>query len=536
MTEQPLIRISFKDAFQFILRGLVPAVLVGLVAAVAAYFIVRSPEPVYRATAVLLATRPGVGFYNELNIIEPTQVDPEIYRSAVVQGGLMERALVAVTGTELTADELVEWRRRIRVRVDENLISGLVHIDVDHEDAELAEQLANSIATALLSWDRDRVVRNVQATVTSLSQTVLILGAQIATAEASGDEREAQLLRSTRDQRLSQLRSAEALNLSAVAMGLLEPFRDAVVDPKPVNEREVFVAAIAFVVFFLLVYVILFLLRVADPRVRSQEDLMVATGIPATAVIPPESQRTKFREGVDRLASTLVGRWAASTVGAEPQGLVIAVTSPKDASERSLLAVHIAAAFVEAGWQVLLVDADLKEGLASLALPVTRRSASMARLVRGGEYEEPVVLSGNSGDKLSFLPAGEVPVEGAAMLVGRRIGQLIHGWRNRFQVVVIDSTAVASSAATVAISREADVTVLAVATGSTTIRMAQSAVASLAEAGVTELVTALTTRAKRSNAAKPQSRLPEDSRQPAEAHSKPQSGRATVTQRPRGRP
>ncbi len=496
-------RISFRDVFQFLLRGLLPALAVGAVAAVVAFFLTKDPVPVYRATAVLLATRPGVGFYNEVNVIEPTQVDPDIYRSAIVQGGLLEQTLAGVLGHELTSEQLAEWRRLIRVRVNENLISGLLHIDVDNEDPEVAVEVADSLANALLAWDRDRVIRNVQATVTSLSQTILILGAQISTAEAAGDEREVQLLRSTRDQRLSQLRAAEALNLSAVVMGLLEPFRSAVVDPNPVNSREVFVAAIAFVLFFILVYAVLFLLRVADPRIRNEEDLADGLGIPATAVIPVESQTQKFKDAIERLATWLLLTWQ-ETKGEESQvvgsGRVVTVTSPTNAGERSQLARHLATAFSDGGWRVLLVDADLKEGRISKAVPGTRQGTTMAQLVRDTGKDEPAKLSGD-GSKLRFIPAGDTPVEGSAMHLGRSVGKLVDGWRKDYQIVVIDSSALEQSPATVSVARESDTVVLAVAKATTLIRKAEGAALQLrGGAGSAHVATVLTAGSRRSGA------------------------------------
>src|SRR5690606_22085021 len=131
-----------------------------------------------------------------------------------------------------------------------------------------AVSISNTVADSLLAWDRDRVGMNVQATVAALHRSVLLLGTQIAVAEQSGDEDEARALRSARDQLTEQLRSAETLRLSAVAMGLLEPFRRAVLDPNPVNDRTVLATVAAFVLLFLLTYVVLFLVAATHPLVK----------------------------------------------------------------------------------------------------------------------------------------------------------------------------------------------------------------------------------------------------------------------------
>lgn len=528
MSERSQVQVSFADAFRFLLRGLLPALVVGAAAAAIAFVVSREPEPLYRATAVLLATRPGTAVSNQVNVIEPAQVDPAVYRSAVVQGGLMETALAAVLGASPVAEEMAEWRRRIRVRVDENLISGLVHIDVDHEEPELAAAIADSLAAALLAWDRDRVVKNVQATVTALSQTVLVLGAQIAAAESAGDESEAQQLRATRDQRIAQLRSAEALNLSAVVMGLLEPFRDAVVDPRPVNDRTVFVAAVTFVLFFLLVYVLLFFRAASDTRVRGARDLLDATGLRAAALVPVESKQAAFRDAIERLSGALHLRTHDDEGGL---GKVVAVTSPTSSAERFGLAGHLATVLAEAGLTVLLVDADLEAGALSAASPTARHAPTLVELLTSPGADRAGTFSSGPGRRIHFIAAGDVPVAGGTVMLGRRIGGLIEEWRERFDVIVLDTAAIAESTGTLAVAREADVTLLAVARLRTQAEAAKDALAQLEGAGVADVVAALTNAEPGGGGAR--SPRAEGGRRAEQAPYR-RVARATVTHEPRG--
>jgi len=495
VTEQQVVKVSFREAFLFLVRGFVPALAVALTAAAVAYLVSRNPEPVFRSTAILLATLPSTGYSSSVNVIEPTQVDPNIYRLAVIQGGLLEVALANVLGETPTPKELADWRRRVRVRVDENLISGLLRIEVDDKDQELAAQVANALASSLLAWDRDRVGRNIQTTATSLSRSVALLAAQIATAEQAGDDQTVQVLKATRDQRLAQLRAADALNLSAVVVGLLEPFKSAVADPRPVNDRTTFVTAVAFVLFFIFAYVLMFFIRVADPRIRTVDDLARATGILPWAAIPKEERGPEFLEAIARLALPLpVTSPLPSSAGGDAitHGHVIVVTSPTGISERSLLSRHLAMAYARAGWRVLLVDADLREGQVSASLPAPRRMTTLVELLRGAEDVGPATLANSFGGELDLIPSGTVPVDGAALLLGRRISGLIGSWRSRYDVVVIDSTSLTSSAGTLAMARDADAVVLAAKAYSTRLAAAQDAVNELARAGANLIGTVLT--------------------------------------------
>lgn len=480
MTEQETVRISFGDAIRFLWRGLLPALIIALIGAAAVHLIVRNPTPVYRSTAILLATRPNSGYSETPNVIEPSQVDPDIYRSAVVHGGLLESSLGTTLGRQLTTEEITNWRRKVRVRVDEGLISGLIRIEVDDEEPALASAVANSLADSLLAWDRDRVGMNVQSTVTALHRSALLLGTQLTVAEQAGDEDEVRVLTSSRDQLLEQLRSAETLRLSAVAMGLLEPFRSAVVDPKPVNDRTTLATAAAFVLAFLLTYVVLFFRAAASPRLRSVEDLTRETGLEPVVVLPNETSPQRFQAAIERIAVRV--QMLRRPSSAEGEALVVLVTSPSNPEERSLLALHLARSYVKAGLEVLVVDADLRHQSASDNLPEPRGGVSLSELlVRGPAAQVTANPTGVTG--LEFIPVGSTAAGHSSVALARNMPTLINTWRRHFDLVIIDVTSLEESSDATAIASYADAVVLASKMNSTRLDAARTASASLASSG-----------------------------------------------------
>lgn len=527
MTEQNTIRISFRDALRFLLRGFVPALMVALIGAAVVYLVSRNPTPVYRATAILLATRPNSGYSDTPNVMEPSQVDPDIYRSAALHGGLLESSLAQVFGQHPTTEELREWRRYVRVRVDEGLISGLIRVEVDHQDPELAANVSNALADALLAWDRDRVGMNVQATVTSLHRSVLMLGTQLVVAEQNGDSVEAQTLRNARDQLLEQLRSAETLRLSAVAMGLLEPFRRAVVDPNPVNDRTVLATAAAFVLLFLLTYVAQFLAAATNPRVRSADDVTRETGREPVVVLPNETLEHEYQAGVERVA--IAAKLMQSRHATPATGSLLVVTSPSKPDERSLLALHLARAFARAASNVLVVDADLVHQSASGALPRSTAGATLSELlVRGPGGQTSGSPTGVAG--LEFIPVGSKATGLNSVGLSRNLPVLLQEWRQQFDVVIIDTAAVAESADAVALAQEADVVVLASRINTTRLSSLRGAFTDLSERGAAEVITVLTTRGLRQVRPAPAARA---GRAKNEAPKSTPEARARVVQRDR---
>lgn len=550
VTDKDVLNISLADALRFLARGALVAFAAGLLGAAGAYFLSRDPAPLYRATAILLATRPTSGYANTVDVIEPTQIDPDIYRSAIVQGGLMEAALTNLFGEAPDPTEMQTWRKRVRVRVDENLISGLVRIEVDDEVPEVAREVADALSDALLTWDRGRVGRNVQATVTSLHRSLVLIGAQLAAAEQAGDADQVQALKATRDQRLTQLRSAETLSLSAVVMGLLEPFRAAVVDPKPVNERTTFVTAVAFVLCFILAYVGLLVIRVADPRIRSLADFAAATRLPPVAFVPDGARGTRALDAIDRivvaLPSPAPARANATTpppddhVPGQPprapsvmrSARVIVVTSVASSSERAWLAPQLAATYAQAGWRVLLVDADLVEGRLSASVPHDDRAATLSAVLQHREVGRPTTLMSARGGTLDFVAAGSEPAGGPAALLQHAAPELVAAWRSGYEVVVVDAPAVELSAIVAALAPEVDTVLLTGMAHRTKLRSATIAGPNLTTQIGSATAGAVLLGRRRRRASGADDRLLVPSSRASKPGAEQMERRATVVQRP----
>ncbi len=467
MTEQQTIRISFRDALIFVLRGLPAALILATAAAAVVYVLSRNPEPIYRSTAILLATRPSSGFASVPSIIAPSQVDPAIYRSAIVQGNLISQALNRMLGRAPSAQEVETWRERIRVRVDENLVSGLVHIEVEAESPESAATMANALVDALLTWDRTRVGRNIQATLSSLDRSIVLLGAQIRAAEEADDQTTLITLEAARDQLIEELRSAEALNLSAVVLGLLEPFRDAAPDPEPVNDRAAFLTAASFAVVFILTYVALVVLRLTDPRVRAADDVIRTTGAEPLAVIPGRNAfAPEFQLAISRVALSLrsvprgpVGQGLENPTG---PGLVL-VTSPTAVGAKHALSTSLAEAYARGGWRTLLVLAD-PTSLSDRVLPSLRNaSMSMMDLAQGSPILRPTVVKLNTGVTLEVVQITHdtLPTSSLGPLAQRLASSLLE-WKHDFEVIILDTPALSQANFSLALSEVTDNVILAV--------------------------------------------------------------------------
>ncbi len=173
--------VSVAELLAFIRRGLLPALLLALLAGVGAYLLTSSKEPQFTAVTLLLSIRPA-SVAALPGLLPPPALDPAIYSAAVHEGPILQRLLddyPAAAG--VTQDQL---QRKIRVLSDASLQSSIVRVEVTDTDALAAAQLANRTATELIRWDLDRSAQQISglplhASFVSGGQLSLLSGARV---------------------------------------------------------------------------------------------------------------------------------------------------------------------------------------------------------------------------------------------------------------------------------------------------------------------------------------------------------------------
>jgi receptor protein-tyrosine kinase len=118
------------------------------------------------------------------------------------------------------------------------------------------------------------------------------------------------------------------------------------------------------------------------------------------------------------------------------QGDVIALLSPGAGEGRSLLLAELAMAFARTGHTTLLVDADLRRPQQHLlfGLPNDRG------LAQAIEFEEhPLLCSVQGLARLSVISAGLTMADPLELLSSQRFAALMHGWRENFEFVLVDT-------------------------------------------------------------------------------------------------
>ena len=408
-----------------LLRSLLPAVVLAVVGAVAVYAISLRVEPTYKAVATVLAsnTDPSLARF-DVALASPPAIDLAAYRSVVLSRPIVDRARASVS------DPLAFDEARISASADIMNISSLIRIEARSDDPVIAADVANAMALALLDWDQQRSRDNLNRIMAALEEQIAALTEQIlilqVTPGVAADQLDGQVrLRAERQQQLVSVRA-----LSASVVGMLDIIEPAAAPDGPIIPMPTTYAVVAFVALLLVVTGTGVLGHVLDRRPRTSADVSRAMSLPVLA----EFGAVRRRDGFDVQAFGYL-RANLDPQIAETFPVVLLVTSPTTIPGRERLARGIAMTFVEDGLETLFVDADFTA------------SSPAALLASGGPTledhldvgAEELVEPGRASEGLYVL--GNLGAEpGAANhLLRRGFARAAQAWKQRYDVIVVDT-------------------------------------------------------------------------------------------------
>lgn len=436
-------------------RGATLALGLGLAAALLV-FTVRSATPsTWTATATLLLASPQAGL-ESLGIVTPPPVDPNAYRTLILDGPVLGRVLEAL-GTPPTPQAERELREQVGVTVESQQISSIIRVDVRDRNNERAATIANLIAEDVLSWDRERGRQGLTAGIAALDLSVRQLEAQLAEQRAAGVSTE--LTQQLLTQQRAELAGARSLLETIVVAPLIDILRLAQPATEADARRALTYAAVAFLLTAALVYGVLAAQTLLSRRVRSPAEAQAVTALPLYARFPGAGRSDLDR--AERDAADIMRENLLSGRDPGRQPVVLLVTSAWSTRERGTVAASLAESFGRAGHRTLLIDADLRRPTSGDAFGLRGGEfASLESYLLDPEKRLEFVAARRDGSRVFSLMPSFRPVEWPADLLRANLGALVETWQRRFKVIIIESAPVLPYPDTLGIARLADDAVL----------------------------------------------------------------------------
>ena len=230
----------------------------------------------------------------------------------------------------------------------------------------------------------------------------------------------------------------------------------------PNTRRNVMAAAFVGLLLGLLAAV---LRDVLDTRVRTQEDLESAIGVPLFGSVVGSAPKRKGPQTrtlrIDAPQSEDIRRIRANLqmVGRVDECQTFVFTSALPGEGKSFCATHVASAFAAAGSRVLLIDGDLRRPTVAKYLGISGHAGLTEVLLGRARFTE---LCQQYAPNLAVLASGAVPPNPAELLASRAFEDLVALVSQHFEIVIIDSPPLLPVADAIAVSRVVSGAVLVV--------------------------------------------------------------------------
>lgn len=431
---------SVTSLLRSLLRGMLPAIALAVIVASAVYVVsVRFP-PVYTTFSTLLAsnTNPGLGRFG-VALAVPPPIDLVAYRSLAKNQSVLDRA------RSLMSDPAVFDRAQITATSEVMPRSSIIRLHVRAGNPDGAAEVANNMARALVEWDLERSTSNVVHVVRVLEEQVAAVAREIQSLESAAvpDDDQLESARAVLAERQEQLALARALSVST--LGVLSIVEYALPPDAPVAPLPSSYAAVAFLLVLFVGFGLSMVIQALDVRVRSAAEVSRLTGLPLLAEF---RRRGRHRHGDQQAMQFLRANLDLMIAG--PEAAVVVFTSPLMPDRRAHLAAASARTFALDGRSTLLVDADASSSALSDVLDVPR--------VVTGPRQVKVDRDGAAFDVVLGFGARQ----GDGALVNRVVRAAFDGWRERYDLVVVDAAPVLEAADALVMARSSSGVVLVV--------------------------------------------------------------------------
>ena len=473
---------ELRSLIQFLRRWLW-LLVAGLVLAGGTAYVVSGAtagDPTYRSSATVL-----VGPALAVADANPSQLDASrrvasIYVQVATSRPLLERVADEVN-LEIAPEVL-----RLQVTATTPQDPPLIFVTAVANDSQAAAAIANevvdqliAISPALVSEDEtnDFLLAQVEALEDEIAELVAAVDRLSAVTNRTDEQEDA--LQALRD-RLAAQRSTYAALVGAAtpsASTLLTVIEPAIPSTIPVPGNRAQLTIFAAVLGLVVAIGVALLMEYLDDTVKTDDDVATAAeGIPNLASI--YSIPGNLRRNPDRLHVNLGLR---SPVGESFRSLRtnIELTAPKAVHSllvtsalrdegKTTVAANLAVAFAQAGREVLLVDANLRQPDLHRHFGLNN-THGLSDLLQSADLDIGEVVRPTGVARLRLLPAGVPPADAAAVASSPKMKETIQRLRRHADLLIVDSPAMLAATEAALLASCTEWTLIVVAAGRTSV-------------------------------------------------------------------
>jgi capsular exopolysaccharide synthesis family protein len=198
-----------------------------------------------------------------------------------------------------------------------------------------------------------------------------------------------------------------------------------------------------------------------DTTVKSLDDVERHLGVPVLAVVPKGVGVLHRASGYSPDAEAYrILRTNIEFNRKSPDANCFSVVSGGAGEGKSTTMVNLAYICAQGGYNVLLIDADLRRPSLHTHFDVSHATGLTNYLTTDIRLEDVVIRT--PVENLFFLPSGLLPADSAGLLNSQRMVDLIAEVKSRFDLVLIDSPPILGVSDASVLANEADMTMIVV--------------------------------------------------------------------------
>ncbi len=204
-----------------------------------------------------------------------------------------------------------------------------------------------------------------------------------------------------------------------------------------------------------------FFLEYMDTTVKSLDDVERYLGVPVLAVVPKDVGVLHRSSGFNPDAEAYrILRTNIEFNRKSADSNCLSVVSGGAGEGKSTTMVNLAYVCAQGGYNVLLIDADLRRPSMHTHFDVSHTVGLTNYLTTDIRLEDVVIRT--QIENLFFLPSGLLPADSAGLLNSQRMVDLIADVKSRFDLVLIDSPPILGVSDASVLANEADMTMIVV--------------------------------------------------------------------------
>ncbi|MBW2592922.1 MAG: polysaccharide biosynthesis tyrosine autokinase [Deltaproteobacteria bacterium] len=228
-----------------------------------------------------------------------------------------------------------------------------------------------------------------------------------------------------------------------------------------------------------------FFLEYLDNTVKTPDDIEERYNIPVLTTISKlkNKDKTLYKMVLDEPSSALAESFKSlrtsimlSSSDSPPQTILVTSMAPKDG--KTTIASNLAIAIAASESSVLLIDCDLRRPMLHEIFGL-KNTRGLSTFITGAS--DMNIIQDLPVKNLSVITSGPIPPNPSELLISKRLKELIHALKDKFDFVIIDTPPVMSVSDTLIVSKIVDASLIVTRFGKTTYEMMNHGLKSMAD-------------------------------------------------------